>query len=80
MCMVAQGGADAYLEIGIHAWDMAAGALVVTEAGGVVVDMTGGSLGLRKLWLISPFGGHMLLALMYAQMNSVNKFTFFKYI
>lgn len=41
MCQVAQGGADAYYEIGIHAWDMAAGRLLVEEAGGVVTDMTG---------------------------------------
>ncbi|XP_017842769.1 inositol monophosphatase 1-like [Drosophila busckii] len=38
MCMVAQGFADAYYEFGCHAWDMAAGVLLVQEAGGVVVD------------------------------------------
>lgn len=41
MCHVAMGGVDAYYEIGIHAWDMAAGSLIVTEAGGWVCDVTG---------------------------------------
>ncbi|XP_019629723.1 PREDICTED: inositol monophosphatase 1-like [Branchiostoma belcheri] len=45
MCQVASGGGDAcYLfgEYGIHVWDIAAGALIVREAGGVVLDTTGG--------------------------------------
>lgn len=42
MCTVASGEADAYYEFGIHVWDMAAAALIVTEAGGVVVDTQGG--------------------------------------
>lgn len=41
MCMVATGGADAYYEMGIHCWDVAAGALIVTEAGGIVLDISG---------------------------------------
>ena len=41
MCCVAQGAAEAYYEIGVHAWDMAAGRVIVEEAGGVVLDMTG---------------------------------------
>ena len=36
LCMVATGRVDAYYERGLHAWDMAAARLVVTEAGGVV--------------------------------------------
>ncbi|XP_072391943.1 inositol monophosphatase 1 [Diabrotica undecimpunctata] len=42
--MVATGGADAYFEFGIHVWDMAAGILIVREAGGVVIDPSGGDL------------------------------------
>ncbi|KAA0193767.1 hypothetical protein HAZT_HAZT006101 [Hyalella azteca] len=41
MCHVAQGAAEVYYEIGIHAWDTAAASLIVREAGGVVMDMTG---------------------------------------
>lgn len=36
LCMVASGRVDAFFERGLHAWDMAAGMLVVTEAGGLV--------------------------------------------
>lgn len=36
LCYVASGRLDAYIEQHLHAWDYAAGALIVTEAGGVV--------------------------------------------
>lgn len=39
---VASGGLDAYYEFGIHAWDMAAGILLVQEAGGACIDTAGG--------------------------------------
>ncbi|KAF7385697.1 hypothetical protein HZH66_011539 [Vespula vulgaris] len=42
MCMVALGGADICFEYGIHAWDIAAGDLIVREAGGVCIDPAGG--------------------------------------
>ncbi|KAJ3594497.1 hypothetical protein NHX12_003804 [Muraenolepis orangiensis] len=38
MCLVAGGGADVYYHIGMHCWDIAASALIVQEAGGVVID------------------------------------------
>lgn len=44
MCMVALGAADAYFEFGIHIWDIAAGELIVTEAGGVIIDPSGGPI------------------------------------
>ncbi|KAL6076262.1 hypothetical protein STEG23_018606, partial [Scotinomys teguina] len=40
MCLVATGGADAYYEMGIHCWDMAGAGIIVTEAGGVLMDVT----------------------------------------
>jgi len=36
MCFVASGSVDAYYETGPHLWDVAAGALIVEEAGGRV--------------------------------------------
>lgn len=42
MCMVALGGADVNFEFGIHAWDIAAGDIIVREAGGVCIDPSGG--------------------------------------
>lgn len=44
MCHVARGSAELYHEYGIHCWDMAAASIIVTEAGGVVMDTTGGPL------------------------------------
>ncbi|XP_075230382.1 inositol monophosphatase 1 [Lycorma delicatula] len=42
MAMVALGGSDSYFEFGLHAWDMAAGDIIIREAGGVVIDPAGG--------------------------------------
>lgn len=38
LALVASGVADAYFNFGLHCWDMAAGVLIVTEAGGVAMD------------------------------------------
>jgi myo-inositol-1(or 4)-monophosphatase len=45
LCSVALGQVDAYAETAINHWDRAAGALVVTEAGGIVTDLDGGPPG-----------------------------------
>ena len=42
MAWVAAGRFDGYWERDLHAWDLAAGLLLVTEAGGVVSDADGG--------------------------------------
>jgi len=42
LCFVAAGRYDAYWELGLKAWDVAAGALLVQEAGGVLTDLDGG--------------------------------------
>lgn len=41
LCNVACGRMDAYWEIGVQRWDVAAGSLIVEEAGGSVTDLTG---------------------------------------
>jgi myo-inositol-1(or 4)-monophosphatase len=43
LAWLAAGRYDAYWERGLKAWDMAAGILMVREAGGVVTDMDGGA-------------------------------------
>lgn len=48
MAMVALGAADCNFEYGIHAWDIAAGDLIVREAGGVTLDPAGGPLDLMS--------------------------------
>jgi myo-inositol-1(or 4)-monophosphatase len=42
LCYVATGRLDGYWERGIAPWDVAAGALIATEAGGTVTDFDGG--------------------------------------
>lgn len=42
LCLVAGGQVDAYYEMGINPWDMAAGWLVLTEAGGFCSGADGG--------------------------------------
>lgn len=41
MCLVATGAVEAFFEIGIHCWDIAAGAVIVREAGGILLDVDG---------------------------------------
>jgi myo-inositol-1(or 4)-monophosphatase len=41
LAYVAAGRLDAYWSSDLEAWDMAAGALIVREAGGIVTDISG---------------------------------------
>ena len=41
MCMVANGSGDAYIEYGIHIWDIAAAGVILEEAGGTLRDPAG---------------------------------------
>jgi myo-inositol-1(or 4)-monophosphatase len=45
---VAAGRLDFFWEFGLKPWDMAAGALLVQEAGGRVAEMTGAPLSVAK--------------------------------
>ena len=42
LAYVAAGRTDGFWEIGLAPWDLAAGALLITEAGGTVTDLSGG--------------------------------------
>jgi len=46
MCYTASGSADGYWQPEIHPWDIAAGTLIVQEAGGVVTNYTGADISL----------------------------------
>jgi len=48
LAFVAAGRLDAYWEEGLQPWDIAAGVLLVQEAGGVVLETTGGTKPLEK--------------------------------
>jgi myo-inositol-1(or 4)-monophosphatase len=52
LCWVAAGRMDGFWEADLKPWDMAGGALIVSEAGGRVTDLTGGPFTSR--------GGHVL--------------------
>jgi myo-inositol-1(or 4)-monophosphatase len=43
LCFLACGRLDAFFEYNLNPWDVAAGALIVKEAGGTVSDFSGGS-------------------------------------
>jgi myo-inositol-1(or 4)-monophosphatase len=42
LCYVAAGRVDAFFELGLSKWDLAAGALIIREAGGRISDFRGG--------------------------------------
>uniref|UniRef100_A0A3B4F2D3 Inositol-1-monophosphatase n=1 Tax=Pundamilia nyererei TaxID=303518 RepID=A0A3B4F2D3_9CICH len=53
MCLVATGAVEALFEIGIHCWDIAAGAVIVKEAGGILLDVDGEPFDLMSRRMIS---------------------------
>ncbi|MGB5486642.1 MAG: inositol monophosphatase family protein [Lysobacterales bacterium] len=64
LAWVAAGRMDAYFEIGLKPWDVAAGALLVREAGGVVTDFDGND---------SVETSHSILAAPYKLMTPLRK-------
>ena len=56
MCYVAAGRMEGFWERGLGAWDIAAGALLVEEAGGRVSDLDGGPFVLRLGQLVASNG------------------------
>jgi myo-inositol-1(or 4)-monophosphatase len=61
---VAEGRLDGFWEIGLAPWDVAAGVVLVREAGGLVTDFQGAPLGLGAGDVVagSPALHHWLLA------------------
>jgi myo-inositol-1(or 4)-monophosphatase len=56
---VAAGRFDAYYECLLHPWDMAAGKLIVEEAGGKVTDYANGALNVLEVCPILASNGHL---------------------
>ena len=56
LCLVARGWMDGYWEKHLRPWDVAAGALIVTEAGGIVTDWTGGRLDIHEGAVVATNG------------------------
>ncbi|HLW61064.1 MAG TPA: inositol monophosphatase family protein [bacterium] len=57
LAAIALGQFEGYWEIGPHAWDFAAGALLVEEAGGRVTDLRGRRLDLHGRQILATNGG-----------------------
>jgi len=53
---VACGRFDGFWELKLKAWDVAAGALIVTEAGGKVTDFEGGEFALQAPGILATNG------------------------
>jgi myo-inositol-1(or 4)-monophosphatase len=56
LCYVAAGRLDAYYEKGLHAWDVAAGSLILKEAGGRITDYRGRELDLEGREIVASNG------------------------
>jgi myo-inositol-1(or 4)-monophosphatase len=53
LCYVAAGRTHAYFHLKLHLWDVAAAAVILTEAGGILTNGSGGS------WLYSEDGSYL---------------------
>jgi len=56
LCAVAAGRLDGYWELKLHPWDVAAGSLIVQEAGGTMSDFTGARFNIRDKELVASNG------------------------
>jgi myo-inositol-1(or 4)-monophosphatase len=59
LCWTACGRFDAFWEFGLKPWDIAAGKLIVEEAGGIVTDINGGKLDLFKGDILASATGNL---------------------
>jgi len=53
LCYLAAGRAEGFFEIGLNAWDFAAGAFISTQAGALVTDAAGAALSLQKSYVVA---------------------------
>ncbi len=66
LCYVAAGRLDGFWELSLNAWDVAAGALIVEEAGGVVTDLHG-----QPFALVPPYSIVASTPVLHPQMMGV---------
>lgn len=65
LCYLASGAADAYYQFGLHCWDLAAATVIIREAGGIVIDTSGGPLDLMSCRVVAA--GTREMAVLIAQ-------------
>jgi myo-inositol-1(or 4)-monophosphatase len=56
LCWVAAGRWDAYWELHLQPWDVAAGILICQEAGGTVTDLSGGPIDINRPEILATNG------------------------
>jgi myo-inositol-1(or 4)-monophosphatase len=56
LCSVAAGRLDGFWELKLHPWDVAAGSLIVGEAGGTVSDFSGKQFSIRDKEIVATNG------------------------
>lgn len=71
LCAVAAGRLDGYWELKLHPWDVAAGSLIVLEAGGAVSDFTGSRFSIHDKELVA--GNGRIQGLMLDILNAVKR-------
>lgn len=69
LAYVAAGRLDGFYETGLKPWDMAAGALIIREAGGIVSDLSGGADFLEKGHIVT--GGQKVHAALQPLVKSL---------
>jgi myo-inositol-1(or 4)-monophosphatase len=69
LCFVAAGRVDAYFEIGLNAWDSAAGELIAREAGAITSDFEGRASRPEQMLAAAP-GVHAALLELLARTDS----------
>lgn len=73
-CMLASGHVDCYFEFGLRCWDMAAGALIIQEAGGRVIDPDGDPFNIMRRRILAT--GNPMLATELSKKLSKMSFPF----
>lgn len=56
MCYVAEGVFDGFWEVSLNAWDMAAGKVIIEEAGGLVTDFSGQPMNIFEKQILASNG------------------------
>ncbi|ERE86165.1 inositol monophosphatase 2-like protein [Cricetulus griseus] len=71
LCYLASGAADAYYQFGLHCWDLAAATVIIREAGGIVIDTSGGPLDLMSCRVVAA-GTREMAALIAQALQTIN--------
>ncbi|XP_069508241.1 inositol monophosphatase 2 [Ambystoma mexicanum] len=71
LCYLASGAAEAYYQFGLHCWDLAAATVIIREAGGVVIDTSGGALDIMSCRVVAA-GTEEMALLIARELQTIN--------